>query len=91
MFANFDIKFARRARDMVKAISCPWLFIHLLFNKRTVPLGENSSKRNYFIDGKHIVWTIIIPKNYIDFHSWENRTYKRKLLLNLIQRCKNNK
>ena len=36
-----------------KAFSYPWLFIHLLFNKRTVPLGENSSKSNYFIDGKH--------------------------------------
>ena len=38
-----------------KAFSCPWLFVHLLFNKRTVPLGENSSKRNDFIDGKHCV------------------------------------
>ena len=26
---------------------------HLLFNKGSVPLGENSSNRNYFIDGKH--------------------------------------
>ena len=43
----FDIKRAG------KAFSCPWLFIHLLFNKRTAPLVENSSKRNYFIDGKH--------------------------------------
>ena len=25
----------------------------LLFNKITLPLGENSSKRNYFTDGKH--------------------------------------
>ena len=25
----------------------------LSLNKITVPLGENSSKRNYFIDGKH--------------------------------------
>ena len=38
-----------------KAFSCAWLFIHLLFNKRTVPLGENSSKRDYCIDGKHIM------------------------------------
>ena len=36
-----------------KAFSCPWLFTHLLLNKRTVPFGENSSKRIYFIDGKH--------------------------------------
>ena len=36
-----------------KTISCPWLFINLLFNKRTAPMGENSSKRNYFYDGKH--------------------------------------
>ena len=31
-----------------------WSFIYL-FEKRTVPLGENSCKRNYFIDGKHII------------------------------------
>ena len=36
-----------------RAFSCPLLFIRLLFNKRTVPLGENSSKGNYFTDGKH--------------------------------------
>ena len=36
-----------------KTFTCPWLFIYLLFQKRTVPLGENSSKGNYLIDGKH--------------------------------------
>ena len=38
-----------------KTFSGTWLFIHLLFDKGTVPLEENSSKRNYFIDGKHIM------------------------------------
>ena len=38
-----------------KTFSCSWLLIHGLFNKRTVPLGENSCKRNYCIDGKHSV------------------------------------
>ena len=36
-----------------KTFSCPRLFIYLLFKKRTGPLGENSWKRNYFINGKH--------------------------------------
>ena len=39
-----------------KVVSCPSLFIHLLFNKRATPLVENSSKHNNFnnfIDGKH--------------------------------------
>ena len=68
-----------------KEFSCPWLFIHLLFSKRAVPLGENSSQRNYFIDGKQSMDNLN-TKKHIDFHSWQNRTcYKRKLLLNLIQ------
>ena len=29
------------------------LLIHVLFNKRTVPLGGHSSKHSYFINGKH--------------------------------------
>ena len=36
-----------------KSFSCLWLLIHWLLNKTTVALGENSWKRNYFIDGKH--------------------------------------
>ena len=28
----------------------------VLFNKRTVPLGKDSSKRNYFIDGRHSIY-----------------------------------
>ena len=39
----------------------------------------------------HIVWTILIPPIYIDFHSRQNRSGARKLLLNLIQTSKNNK
>ena len=38
-----------------KAFSCQWLFIPFFFIKRTLPLGENSSKCNYFIDGKHSI------------------------------------
>ena len=36
-----------------ETFSCLRLLIPRLFNKITVPLGENSCKRNYFIDGKH--------------------------------------
>ena len=36
-----------------KTVSCPWLFIYPLIKKRTVSLGENRGKRNFFIDGKH--------------------------------------
>ena len=32
-----------------KAFSCPQLYIRLLIDKITVPLGENSSKRNYLL------------------------------------------
>ena len=38
-----------------KTFSCPQLFIHQLFNKRTVQLGETSCKRDYFIDDEHSV------------------------------------
>ena len=42
-----------------KTFNCPWLFIYPLIKKRTVLLGETSSKCNYFIDGKQIkVWEI---------------------------------
>ena len=34
-------------------VNHPLLFIELLFNKGTVPFGENSSTSNYFVDGKH--------------------------------------
>ena len=36
----------------------------------------------------NIVWLILIPQNYIDFRSWENRTCRRTLLLNLIQQVR---
>ena len=36
-----------------KIFSCPRLFTYPLFRKRNAPPGENSGKRNYFIDGKH--------------------------------------
>ena len=36
-----------------KAFSCVWLFVDLLFSKRTLPLGEISSKRKHCIDGKY--------------------------------------
>ena len=35
-----------------KTFSCHWLFIYSLLKKRTVPLGKNSCKHNYFLDGK---------------------------------------
>ena len=47
----YQTKHIKRASG--KAFSCPWLFTHLLFNKRTAPPGENSSNRIYFIDSKH--------------------------------------
>ena len=40
------------SRDEHMKTQFSWLLIHWLFNKRTVPLGENSCKFNYFIDGK---------------------------------------
>ena len=40
---------------------CPLLFIYPPFKKRAVPLGENSCKRNYFIDGKHGMGNFDIP------------------------------
>ena len=33
---------------------------------------------------------ILIPQICVDFHGWENRTCKRKMLFNLIQTSKNN-
>ena len=36
-----------------KAVGCQWLLIYRSLNSRTVPLGENSCERNYFIYGKH--------------------------------------
>ena len=38
-----------------KKFSYLWLFIYKLFKKRTVPLRENSHKRNYFLDGKQSI------------------------------------
>ena len=93
---DYSIKFCKCSRKKLlpnvhqKMFFDIWLFIHLLFNKRTVPLRENHASVITLLM-VNIVWTILIPQNYIDFHSWENRTYTRKLLLNLIQTSKNNK
>ena len=81
MNTNYAIKFYKyfgnklmlNVKRAGKTFSCPELFIHLLFNKRTIPLRENSSKRNYFIDGKHSMDNF----NTTDLqkvHNWENRT-----------------
>ena len=73
-----------------KAFSCLWLFIHLSFNKRAYPLGENLSKRNYFLDGKHSMDNF----NTTELHRlfWLGEPYMRKkTTLNLIQTNKNNK
>ena len=42
----------KRAR---KTFSCPQLFIHQLFYKRTVQLGETSCKRDYFYDYEFLI------------------------------------
>ena len=73
-----------------KTFSCPLLFIYPLFQKKTVPLGENAYKRNYFLMANK-VWEILIPQTCIDFHDWENRTCTRKVLLNVFQTSKINK
>ena len=36
-----------------KTFSCPWSLNHWLSKKRTVSMGENSCKFNYFVDGKN--------------------------------------
>ena len=54
-----------------------WLFIHLLFNKRT-ELLEKTHPSVITLLMANIVWTILIPQNYIDFNSWENRTCMHK-------------
>ena len=73
-----------------KTFNCTWLFIHLLFNQRTVSLGDNSSSVITLLIA-NIILTILIPQNYIDFYGWEKSMCTRKLLLNLIQTNKNNK
>ena len=50
------------------------------FKKRTLPLGENSYKHNYFLDGKQSIGNFD-TQICIHFHDWENRTCTRKLLL----------
>ena len=59
-----------------------------IINKRTVPLGENSTKRNYVIDGKYGMVNFNNTELH-RFHSWEKRTCTRELVLNLIQTSKN--
>ena len=60
-----------------KTFNCPWLFIYPLVKKRTVPQGENSCKRNCFIDGKQSLGNFDTP----DLHDWKNQTCTTKLLL----------
>ena len=68
------------------------LFVHLLFNKRTVPLGENcSSKCNYFIDGKHSMDNFNTTK--LHRFSYLAKLYMHKkatVKSHLIQTSKNN-
>ena len=64
---------------MIRAVnifSCPLLFIYPLFEKRAVPLGENSCKRNYFIDGKHGMGNFDTP--YLQRFSKVGKSYMRK-------------
>ena len=70
-----------------KAFSCPWLLICKLLNKRTVRLGENSSKYNTFIDGKQSMENFDTT-NLHGFHSWENRTCTRKIPLKSFQQVR---
>ena len=72
-----------------KAFSRPWLFIHLLFKEQYHLEKTHESVITLWM--ANIVRTILIPQNYIDFHSWENRTCTRIILLNLIQTNKTNK
>ena len=73
-----------------KAFSCTLLFIHLLFNEKELYHWEKTHPSVITLLMAKIVWSILIPQNYIDFYSWENHTCTRKLLLNLIQTSKNN-
>ena len=61
---NFAVRLSKDVSKNMKragkAFSCPWLLIYPLFKKRTVPLGENSRKPNYF-DGKHGMGNLDIP------------------------------
>ena len=50
-----------------KAFSCPWLFIHLLFNKELY-YWENNHPSVITLLTANTVLTILIPQNYIDFH-----------------------
>ena len=71
-----------------KTLSFPWLFIYRLFN-RTVPLWENSCKRNYFIDGKQTMGNFDTPD--LQRFWWMQKSHRlKKLLLNLLQTSKNN-
>ena len=47
LLSNVHQKMTFYTKRPGNAFSCLWLFTHLLFNERTVSLGENSSKRNY--------------------------------------------
>ena len=51
-----------------KAFSCPWLLIHLLLTKELYH-WEKTHPSVITLLMANIVWTILIPQNYIDFHS----------------------
>ena len=55
---------SQNMRRAGKTFSCALLFIYPLFKKRTVPLGENSYKHNYFLDGKQEKGRFDIPDLY---------------------------
>ena len=63
--------------------SCPWLLIHQLFNKSTIPLGKNSCKRTYFKLMSH--WTIfsddlprydVATKRSVTWHAIANVSWR---------------
>ena len=62
---NFAVRLSKNVSLNVKkagkTFSCPFLFIYPLFKKRTTSLGENSCKRNYFLDGKHSMGNFDTP------------------------------
>ena len=59
-----------------KTFSCPWLLIHWLFNKRTIPIRENSCKLNCFIDGKYSMENFNITD--LRRFSWLGKPYRHK-------------
>ena len=61
----------------------------VIYKERTVPFRENSSNVTTLLMA-NIVWKILIPQIFIDFHDWKKRKCRRKLLLNVFHTSKNN-